>query len=149
MFQSAKPTVSGDYSHYYSGDPALDTDSADFDHDRWKETGEDKYLPRRNGTTPVEFILRHLSSREYRFLQDVAKREGDFTMAWYAVALALSDVVPLVDAKGKAEDLRFTVDGKLSRVCDEQMDLLNKFEEGALFYELAARVMGETYGNPT
>jgi hypothetical protein len=142
-----RPTASGQYEHVYSGDPAIDTSDPNCNHEQWVETGDAMHLPLRVGCEPVRFTLRHLTSRDKAKLADVQRADGNETMAWWAVALALVRVAPLI-VDGQARVLRHVIEGGRQRVADDDMDLLLGVD--GLYGELALRVIKESYSpNPT
>ena len=143
MFE--QPTLSGEYVHFYSGDPAFDQDNPNFDHEKWCETGDPKFLPRRDGgPEPFEFRLRHLNVKQKYWLTQLQHREGVIMAAYYAAALALTSV-PFVMVKGeRVDELKRVQDGRFSLVCDEHMDAFGT----TVIAEIGRRVYQEINGNP-
>lgn len=140
-----QPNLSGEYVHYFSGDPAFDQDHAEFDHAKWCETGDEKFLPRRDGAPePYQFTLRHLNARHRYWLTQVTQTEGAIMAAYFAVALAVVDVPFIPTKDGGREELRRVRDGRYTVVCDEHMGLFDDVVLG----EIARRVYTELNGNP-
>lgn len=71
-----KPSSVQEYTHVYSDDPALDKDSDSFDHGRWIESGDAKFLPTKAGMEPTVFRMRHLSSLEHAQLVNIHEKQG-------------------------------------------------------------------------
>jgi len=71
-----KPSSFAEYDHVYSQDPAIDTESEDYDHAKWLESGFEKFLPLKPGQTPTVFRLRHLTAKEHSDLMDMAQDHG-------------------------------------------------------------------------
>ena len=145
---NAKPNLVGDYLHIYSKDPAVDQKSSDYYHEQWCKTGKDSFLPLVNGATPVKFKLKHLTSREKKYAQDVGTREGQSSMSWWLVALALKGIDPYVVQGSESTEIDYLPDGWRLRVSDEVMDLLESYDGCGLFYELAVRVMQQSWPDP-
>ena len=149
---SKQSALAGDYVHYFSQDPAIDQTSGELDHERWEETGDLKFLPLVNGGRLTKFILRRLTSSEKSILGDVAETHGTQQMGWWAVALALREINPLVmDGEPQDSTLGTTYDSryKVKRLDDEWMDrLYDQDDAHSMFYEIARRVLQETFGSP-
>lgn len=141
-------SVSGTYVHYCSTDPAFDrTEDSGFDHDKWIDTGDEKFLPRRNGVEPVRFVLRHLSEDERNLVIDLQTGRGGATALSKAVQLALQKVEPFLDEAGHEHAVGRELKGGVACVDDATMRLLRTWP--GLVEELGGRVARETFGNPT
>lgn len=146
MFQ--KPSSVQTYTHYYSGDPAFDKDHEDYAPDKFEETGDLKFLPRKpGGPEPTAFTLKPLSQKE-RFWIQVKSEEGSLMLLYWAVALAVQDVKPLL-IDGEPHRVSRIKEGSVSRLCDFDMEILVSVDEGGLVGELAKRVLTEATGNPS
>lgn len=140
MFQ--RPSILTPYPHIYSRDPAVDRDHADYDHVRWCETGEGKFLPRKTGGPPAcVFMLRPLSRKEALFVNDMGGG-GEGISAWWAVAVALESAAPMRigDEDHAISRIR---DGSITRVSDYDMECLMLVDKGALVGELSVRISTE------
>jgi len=115
--------------HVYSQDPAIDKDHPDFDWDRFKETGEMKYLPIKEGQTPTVFQIRRLTRRQ--FLKVI--KSDDAEQFSEAVAYGLRGIKDW----GAPVDLKFQGDGQ-ERLHPDTLDRIFAVE---LFVELGARIM--------
>ena len=139
--------LTGDYKHVYSNDKALDVEREDFDHAKWVETGQEKFLPIKDGCKPVQFTLARLTSKQKRFVLDQQSKAGFNTLAWWMLALALQKIEPLL-VDGEPAQLTKVIDGDWQRVSDDWMDRLEAVDGGQLFWELVTRIQTETFGNP-
>jgi len=137
-----KSTLTGDYTHIYSKDPALDRDSEAFDHDKWIETGDDKYLPVKDGLTPVRFTLKRLPPMEHQYLFDIGGTDGPSSMAMWAVAMGVRKIEPL-KVDGKDATLETQIRNGRTILDDEWQDRLLEVDEGDLAKELARRIIAK------
>lgn len=146
-----KPTLSDDYTHIYSKDPAIDQTLPDYDPEKWGETGEAKYLPVKPGDEPVRFTLRHLRGRAKAVLTDRLAAEGHAQTFVEAVALALVRIENGQLDDGTPFQVGFTEDkrDRVRRCDDRTLDLLYSVDNAELIIELGNRVIRETFGNPT
>lgn len=145
MFQTT-PKRSGSYLHIYSRDAALDIEREDFDHEKWIDLGDEKYLPTLDGRTATEFVMRHLTDEELCFVQGRARAEGEEMMLWWAVALSLVRIEPYVEGREVTR-----VPGKFGRTyaSDDDMAIVRGVDDQALFVELGLRAIKEAQGDPT
>lgn len=142
-----RPSLLQSYHHVYSADPALDTGHPDFDHAKWCETGDDKFLPRKQGGPPAcVFTLRPLTGKQRVYCQDRA-REGVGMLAWWGVSLALESAMPML-VDDQEHKLSRVQDGSVTRVSDYDMELLMLVDDGQLVAELSGRVWSEVTARP-
>lgn len=139
-----KSTLTGDYVHYYSADPALDRDAEEFDHDKWIDFQDESFIPRKNGATPTKFHMRRLSDKQRAWLMDVQEKWGKHDMAFWAVAMSLRRIDPFM-VDGKEQDLALITDMGFSRLDDEWVSVIRGMDDGKLYWELAGRVLRETF----
>lgn len=145
------PTLSEDYEHIYSRDPAIDTARDEYDPEEYARTGRDECLPLKPGAVPVVFKLQHMRGRLKTALQDMAQVPSSHITAMLdVVSLAL---VGIKNAKlDDGTDLRIQRthdrDLRVYRVTDEIMATLYDVDNGALVAELSSRIVRETFGDP-
>jgi len=146
----SKPSASAPYPHIWSKDASLDTEADDFDHEQWVKTGDAKHIPVKNGVNPVEFTLKHLSTKELDAVKDTVQQYGPFAARRLAVRMALTKITPFV-IDGKLKDLhRPNLPGIGFRGVDDiHLDIIAAVDDGKLYEELAARVMQEEFPDPT
>ena len=132
---NGKSVLTGDYTHYYSKDPAFDAEHEDFDHERWVETQDAKFLPMKNGVKPVEFTMHRLDAMEEAFIADSGG--GNQAAAW-AVRLAVKKLAGLPD-----EELDLVVEAGYRCVSREWLAQIKGVDDGDLFYELVMRIRRE------
>jgi len=75
------PSSFAEFSHVYSKDPAIDTESESYDFQRWLESGDPEFLPLKPGQKPTEFRLRHLTAKEHAEIVDKAQGGGALSVA--------------------------------------------------------------------
>lgn len=139
--------LTGDYVHYYSKDPAFDTDAEAFNYELWRDTGDEKHLPCKAGEKPSKFTLRRLSPEQYAFFGDrqLEAKGGVVQASVWLVRMALRKVEPIPDGLPAWE---LVTKYGFEVVGDEWTRLLQGVEGGELFGELVSRVMEETAGSP-
>ena len=136
------------YEHVYSGDRALNTEHPDFNHEAWVDTGDEKYIPAREGAKPARFIFRRLKAAERDALSAVAA-ENRFKAGSLLVAVALQDIVPFRVGGEECKLRREYLDKyEISVVHPEDMETIRSLDNEALAIELAQRVQREEYGDP-
>jgi hypothetical protein len=142
--------AAGQYDHIYSGDPALDRDAEGFDHAQYVAMKDEARLRIREGCQAVRFRLRHVSAAELQYLKDVGNRRGAHSMAYEAVALGLTDIVPFVTDGGEQLKFARTPDPNgFLKVEPSLMGVLLAADDGQLLYELGNRIIEEDMGRPT
>lgn len=135
-----KSTLTGDYVHIYSKDGALDRESPDFDHDKWVETGDDKYLPTKDGLTAVKFTLRRLPPVERQYLFDINGKDGPNSMVLWALGLGIREIKPL-KVDGEDAELGTVVRNGRTVLNDEWQERLLEVDGGQLAKELGTRII--------
>lgn len=143
MFNSKKQ-FTGEFTHHYSGDPALDTDAEAFDFEQYKRTGDAKFLPLKNGSTPVTFRMRRLNGREWMAVQDEQRLRGPNQGLWLAVAFALTGI----EGYGDNADIDRVSEQRFERCNDETMEQILAVDDGELLVELGTRVKEEMEHDP-
>lgn len=148
-----KQNVTGTYTHVYSCDPSIDTESNKFDHEQFLRTGDEKFLPLKNGGKPVMFELKHLSGREKLALNtifSVYEKEEASLMFYDIVALALKDMKEARLDTGEEVEVTHVFDKRMKvQFADRKsVDLIGSVDNGRLLYELGNRVVKETFGDP-
>ena len=139
-----KPSLISEDSHYYSRDPAFDTESEAWDHERLCETGDLSFAPRiAGGPEPTCFTLRPLTAKE-RIYCEAKAAEGLGMLAYWGVALALVSAAPMA-IDDKPHEVRRIADGSITRVCDADMELIASVHDGRLLVELGERVWSEIF----
>lgn len=134
MLVTRKPSAFADFDHIYSKDPAIDIEHEDYDHEKWLESGFEKFLPLKPGQEPTVFRLRHLRGREYSELVDLAQSSGMTTAATEAFKRCVV----------KISDHDF--DRVAGRVPDEVVDMYyfaEGFDPGAVVLEVGLRPINE------
>ena len=139
---NGKSVLTGDYTHYYSKDPAFDVDHEDYDHERWVETQDDSHLPVKNGVKPVEFILRRLDAMDYAFCQDAG---GNNQAAAWCVRLALRK---LKQHGNDDEQIELVVEQKQQCMSRKWLGLIQGIDDGGLYAELVQRITREMNHDP-
>lgn len=123
-------------------DPALDKDHADYDFEKFKETGDAKYIPVRDGCQPSTFDLVGLKRPQFIHC---ASQPNEMLRAIEAVAYGLKG------CDNVAIDGQVTIKHKKSelgeRVDNEVLDRL--FRRFPLMSELAARILDLSQAHPT
>ena len=127
------PRATGEYTHVYSKDPALDVKHESFDHARFVESGEQSFLPTVQGQKPTLFTLRRLGGREIERLNGVVARDGWRAACWDACQVAIESI----------SDLPFEhVYAGAERVApDEVLEQLRRIDDGGVIYELGNRIL--------
>jgi len=116
--------------YVYSQDPAINKDSAEYNWEKFVETGDRKYLPIRDGHLPTVFSLQRLPRTQ--FLRVLKMDRVD--QASEAVALGLKDVKNW----GGPLELKFKEQDGQDRLTP---DTLEKMFAVELFAELGVRIM--------
>ena len=127
-----------DFSHIYSGDPALDKTGEDWQaaYDKAHETGDVKLLPLKEGEEPSVFWLRIPRGKLRRKIRDMATTMAATMPGGYAREI-VATTLRRVDNAG--------LDGR--KVDDELLDLL-EIAKGDLIDELAYAVMRKINTDP-
>mgnify|MGYP001588140732 CR=1 FL=1 len=157
MFQRHS-RLTGEIVHYYSGDPAFDTETrradvppppdapADwqpppvFDFARWLETGDETCLPRKPGAAPVKIVCKRLSPEERALLEDIAAARGQNQALLWLVRLSVQRLEPHPPDTPKLT--RVSRDG-FFLLADDWAELIRLHDDGALYFELSARLLKE------
>lgn len=132
-----KPSLIREFDYIYSKDPALDVEHEDFDHDKYKETGDLKYLPLKEGIQPAIFGLRPLNSKEQTWIAE----ENIQNLIWKTVATGLVNVKNLY-VDDKEHNVIRVKDGSVFRADDGSMDIIFSVDEMKLVIELFAAISG-------
>lgn len=144
----SKPSSVAPYTHYYSRDPAFDVESEAFDHERWMETGDDAYLPRKaGGPQPTAFVVQPLSQKA-RFWLHAKADEGGVLLLYWAVAIGVTDVKGML-LDGEPHSVSRVKTGSVSHLSDYDMEIVSSVDGGALLGELARRVLAEATADPS
>jgi hypothetical protein len=122
-------------NHVYSEDEAIDTDSTEFDYDKFLKTGDLKYVPAKPGAKLTVFTLRPIT--EDQFVRLVDMREP-MRQAVEAVSVGLVKVADMV-VNGQEVQLRTTKQGTEERLHKDSISTLLKFP--AVMRELATIIM--------
>ena len=120
-------------------DPALDSDHADFDWDKYLKTADPKHAPVKEGCTPTVFSLVRLSRRQ--FLRVISMPETE--QASEAIRYGLKAVKDF----GRPLDLRQKRFGDLGEGLDN--DTLDRLFSPELFQELGIRILSLSTLDPT
>ncbi len=142
-----KSALSGDYDHYWSGDPAFDKESEDFKYEQWLDTHDEKYLPRREGQTPTRFVMRRLSEWEKDSIGHFARRNSDDPNRFVQL-LVRGALRKICDAFGPNEDW---VPGRISLEsvsCVEDGVYSRMAEKENLVMEMADHIQRREFGSP-
>jgi hypothetical protein len=136
-----KPSTFEPYDHICSFDDAIDSEHADCDHDKWMDTGDDTFLPRKTKKKPTIFTLRHLSGRAHRRIADISTTEGNAEACYQIVRYSLSAIKnPDIPLELERDD-----DG-CEVVPEGVMDMLWMDANGRrAIFELASRVYREDF----
>lgn len=142
MAFDVKRSLTDPVRHISMFDPALDAEHTSFSPERYMATGNEEHMPLRDGQTPSRFVIRPLSSRQYRRAHAaISKEDRVYTLVAFALV-----AVEGVTVNGEAVSIkRVTIDGL------EMADTasLEKIYDPDLFMELAARVEGMSRLDPT
>jgi hypothetical protein len=166
-------TLDKPYWHVWSGDPAIDTEttvvehgqecdkacSEDqrkergcvehpvFDFECYCETGDEKYIPLKNGSVPMRFELKHLYGRTLNHARSMFRRSIDddtFTEIDICFSLVELSLVGCSNVMCDAVEMqieRSLCTDRLERVDPAVMDIL--YEKPQLVMELGNRVASE------
>lgn len=111
----------------YEGDSAIDRDSKKFDHDKFEETLDLKYVPLRKDCKPTVFVVRQLSRKQFI---NVTSQDGVSSMMDEAIRYGLVSVK------------NFELDGKKVSVKREKTDLGEAVTEESLDQLHSPKVSG-------
>jgi hypothetical protein len=144
----SKPSSVSEFTYFYGGDPAFDSEHADFAPEIYADTGDLKHLPRKpGGPEPTAFTIRNLSKRERLWVQAKAD-EGALMIVYWAAALGVLDAKPIL-IDGKEHRLSRVKDGSVTHLSDYDMEILSSVDDGALLGELAKRILTEASADPS
>jgi len=151
MFKFKNPSLfKSKFTTFYSGDDAFDTELKDedgkavFDFDKYLETREDKYIPRKPGANPPTPIMcRKLSKKEQTFLQAKVE-EGTGMLAYWVVALGLVAIGDEETKEELPEPLQWERTGSVRALTERTMEMLMCVDDGAFVGELATQILTET-----
>jgi len=129
-----KPSSVREYTHWYSGDPAIDSEHDAFDWDRFLESGDTEFCPLKPKQMPTEFRLRHLTGREHADLVDIMQARGVAAAACESFRICCVQVGDFYRSRGSA-------------VPDEVFDAVYFYPEqpgpGSIVAEVGMRAMAE------
>jgi hypothetical protein len=146
-----RQTATGEYSHVYSRDRAVDVEASAFDHEQFLKTADSKFLPLKNGGQPVEFLLNHCGWREKAVISGLFSKysEEEHLLLFYElVSLCLVGIRNGAYVEdGKTVEVERAYDKKRNvNVADkDSMDALCSVDGGSLLIEIGNRIIKETF----
>jgi hypothetical protein len=138
-------TLQGEYTHVYSGDPALDRSVEGWreKYDQAIERSDLALLPVVPGQKPARFRLRHLTRGERCKVVDIGSADGLTSASCAALQLGLVEVHDLALEDGTPIEIERS--GKVGRflgATEANLDqIVSVFGEEAVIGELADRVL--------
>lgn len=136
---SINRSLVGAVRHVYSRDPALDKDHKDYSPALFRDTGDLKHMPPKEGQRVAVFELKPLPRRRLNRITSAKPADGDFTAEQYneAVAYGLKAVRDF-EVDGAPVELHFDGDGADQRLREKSLDAIYKL---TLFIELGSRIL--------
>ncbi len=123
----------GQAVHILKDDPGIDRDHADYNWEKFLETGDEKHVPALPGEKLTKFRLRRLPHKHYVALSD---KEG-IDVVIHAVKYGLK-AVENFEINGEQVELRFKGEGPDKHLHDETIAMI--FDPGT-FSELGGRII--------
>ena len=136
-----KKNLTETITHIWTDDPAIDSSSPEFNADKYIETGDEKYLPMKEGEEPTRFRIAPLTRKQWL---EVSSQGGLTAQVDVAVAYALRGVENL-EINGSPLHLETEPTSKGNRVKQEYLD---QIWDPSLMTELGARIISISRLNP-